>query len=105
MNLFLKQLSEQYSKDILLLLCDRASWHTAKGLEVPENVYIFHIPPYTPEMNPIEQIWKQVRQMGFGNRIFKCLEAVVDQLCISINQLTKEMVKSITHRDWLIALE
>ena len=47
-----------------------------------------HIPPYTPEMNPIEQIWKQIRQMEFGNKIFRALKAVVDRLCDTINLLT-----------------
>lgn len=60
-----------------------------------------HIPPYTPEMNPIEQIWKQIRTMGFKNEFFHTLSDVVDRLCETINKLTKEMVKSITNRDWL----
>lgn len=60
-----------------------------------------HIPPYTPEMNPIEQIWKQLRSMGFKNEIFKTLNDVVDRLCETINSLTIEQMKSITHRDWI----
>lgn len=62
MNIFLKQLSERYSDDIILLCCDGAAWHKSKGLELPENIVFFHIPPYTPEMNPIEQIWKEIRK-------------------------------------------
>ena len=52
-------------------------------------------------MNPIEQIWKQLRQMGFKNEIFKTLQDVMDRLCDTINDLTKKMVKSITLRDWI----
>lgn len=52
-------------------------------------------------MNPIEQIWKQIRTMGFKNELFNSLADVVDRLCETINNLTKKMVKSITHRGWL----
>lgn len=56
MSIFLKRLSEKYRDDIILLCCDGAAWHKSAGLELPDNIVLFHIPPYTPEMNPIEQI-------------------------------------------------
>ena len=65
MNIFLKELSKTYKNDMVLLVCDGATWHKSKGLRIPENIEIMHIPPYTPEMNPIEQIWKQIRTLGF----------------------------------------
>ncbi|KXB60455.1 transposase [Leptotrichia wadei] len=74
MSIFLKELSKTYSEDIMILVCDGAAWHKSKNLEISENIIITHIPPYTPEMNPIEQIWKQIRQMGFGNKIFRILK-------------------------------
>ena len=101
MNVFLKKLSEEYKEDIILLVCDGAIWHKSKTLEIPQNIKITHIPPYTPEMNPIEQIWKQIRQMGFKNEVFRTLNDVVDRLCDTINLLTKDMVKSITRREWI----
>lgn len=52
-------------------------------------------------MNPIEQIWKQIRSMGFKNEIFKTLQDVMNRLCDTINQITKDMVKQITHRQWI----
>ena len=67
MNYFLKELSKAFPEDQILLVCDGASWHKSKGLIVPENIKLLSIPPYTPEMNPIEQIWKQLRSMGFRN--------------------------------------
>ena len=57
MNLFLEELSRQYPNDRILLCCDGAAWHKADALQVPENLTLFFLPPYTPEMNPIEQIW------------------------------------------------
>ena len=102
MEVFLQKLSEEYLKDEILLVCDGASWHKSKGLKVPENISLLHIPPYTPEMNPIEQIWKQLRSMGFRNEIFKTLEHVIDRLCDSICRLTNDTVRSITARQWIV---
>lgn len=101
MNVFMQELSKEYEQDMILLICDGASWHKSKGLKIPKNIKIIHIPQYTPEMNPIEQICKQIRQMGFKNEVFKTLKDVIDRLCETINQLTKDMVKSITLRNWI----
>lgn len=101
MNVFLYRLSEEYKEDIIILACDGASWHKSKGLEIPENIIIIHIPPYTPEMNPIEQIWKEIRKLGFKNEIFASLEKVIERLCETINLLTKGIIKSITGREWI----
>ena len=103
MNVFLKELSKEYSDYIVVLICDGASWHKSKGLKIPENIQILHIPPYTPEMNPIEQIWRELRTKGFRNEVFKTLNDVVDRLCDTIINLSPETVISITHRDWLLS--
>ena len=60
MNVFLDHLSASYPDDIIVLVCDGAAWHKAKSLLIPENIRLVFIPPYTPEMNPIEQIWNHV---------------------------------------------
>ena len=93
MNVFMSELSKEYQENMLLLVCDGASWHKSVNLIIPENINMTHIPPYTPEMNPIEQIWKQLRSMGFKNEVFKTLNDVVDRLCHTINSLTIEQTK------------
>ncbi len=45
---------------------------------------LYKIPPYTPEMNPMEQIWKEIRKRGFKNEVFQTLQKVVDRLCDTI---------------------
>ena len=87
---------------MLLLCCDGAAWHKSGGLELPENIILFHIPPYTPEMNPIEQIWKEIRKRGFRNEVFATLEKVVDRLCDTICSLSNNAISSITGRDLII---
>ena len=104
MNVFLEELSKQYPDDMILLCCDGAAWHKSESLQVPENIELFYIPPYTPEMNPIEQIWKELRKLGFRNEIFATLEKVVDRLCESICRLSSTLIRSIIGRDWIIAI-
>ena len=104
MNVFLKELSNQYPEDMILLCCDGAAWHKSKTLRVPDNIRLFHIPPYTPEMNPIEQIWKELRKLGFRNEIFSSLDKVVDRLCNTISRLSHTLIQSITGRNWITAI-
>ena len=63
----------------------------------------FFIPPATPEMNPMEQIWEELKEKDFDNRFFHTLNKVIDQLCISINNLDCETIKSITARNWILS--
>ena len=102
MNLFLDRLSKAYADDMILICCDNAGWHKSKGLKLPENIVLFYLPPCTPEMNPIEQIWKELRGRGFRNEIFPTLDDVVQRLCKVILSLSKQTVRSITARDWII---
>lgn len=102
MNVYLEELSKQFPDDIILLCCDGAAWHKSKALRIPNNIELFSIPPYTPEMNPIEQIWKELRKMGFRNEVFATLEKVVPRLCDTICDLTADAIRSITGRSWII---
>ena len=103
MQFFLNYVSEQYKDDIVIMVCDGAAWHKSAELQLPENLKIIHIPPATPEMNPIEQIWKEIRKRGFRNECFPSLEKVIDRLCDTIQSLSKETIKSITGRDWILS--
>lgn len=103
MNVFLAELSKAYPERYILLVLDNAAWHHSKALQVPDNIELFPLLPYTPELNPIEMIWDEVREKGFRNEIFPSLEKVVDRLCKVIVSLADDRAKvsSITHRDWL----
>jgi putative transposase len=104
MNVFLQGLSEAYPNDYILLPCDGATWHTSNALKVPANIELFKLPPATPEMNPIEQIWKELRTKGFRNEIFKTLDKVIDRLCDTICDLSHQTVKTITARKWIAGM-
>ena len=81
--------------DWLLIAADRI-------LMVSASIHLLSIPPYTPEMNPIEQIWKQIRSIGFRNEVLNSLADVVNRFCETICCLTKEIVRSITGRNLII---
>ena len=104
MNMFLEELSNTFPRDKIILVCDGAAWHKSGSLRIPENIELVFIPPYTPEMNPIEQIWKEIRKRGFKNEVFQTLQKVVDRLCDTICSLSNETIKSITGRDWILSI-
>ena len=101
-NIFLQELSEQFKDDLILLCCDRAAWHQSKALVIPDNIRLFFIPPYTPEMNPIEQIWKEIRKLGFKNEVFASLDKVILRLCDTICSLSRNLIAHITGRPWIL---
>ena len=100
MNEFLKQLSETYPDEYILLVMDNAIWQKSKTLVKPNNIGFEFIPPYTPEMNPIEQVWAEIRKRGFKNKAFKTLNEVIDTLQEVIRGLDWSVLKSIVHRKW-----
>ena len=102
MNIFIEELSKAFPDDYILLALDGAGWHSSKGLTVPKNIELFKLPPATPEMNPIEQIWREIRTRGFRNELFETLEHVVDRLCDTVCSLSNHTVRSITGRDWIL---
>ena len=99
MNVFLVELAKAYPDKYILLLVDNAAWHHSKSLQLPDNIELFPLLPYTPELNPIEMIWHELREKGFRNEVFPTLERVVDRLCMVVAALAddRQRVSSITH--------
>jgi len=104
MNIFLSELAKTFPDDYILLLADNASWHHSGALQIPPNIQLYPLLPYTPELNPIEMIWDDIREKGFRNEIFPSLANVVDRLCACVRSLIADPVRirSITHRAWFI---
>lgn len=104
MNIFLLEVSKRYPDDNILMVCDNASWHKSKGLNIPENIELYPLLAYTPELNPIEMIWDELREKFFKNDFFKTLSSVMDRLCDGLIFLEThpEIVKSITGWEWIV---
>lgn len=77
MNVFLELLSAEYNEYNIVMVLDGTGWHTSHSLKIPANIKLFHLPPYSPELNPVEHIWDYIReQKGFNNNTFDTIEQV-----------------------------
>ncbi len=103
MQLFLNGLSEQYHHYRIILLVDKAGWHTSLKLFTPENISIWNLPPYSPELNPVELIWRELRKCYFNNQLFEDLDALEDKLAESLKDFAKDLdrIKQLTKFSWL----
>ena len=82
---------------------DCASWHSIKLVDQFQNLSIMHLPPYSPELNPIEQVWAWLRSNDLANFTFKNYEHIVDQVSNAWNNFRHQVdtVKSLCKRDWI----
>ena len=89
MNIFLRQVAEDFSDYFILMLTDQAGWHVSQRLQVPENIRLIKLPPRSPELNPAEHIWEELREKNFANKALKDLDEVEDKLCQGLNDLAR----------------
>ena len=101
MNIFLKGLSDKFADDLIFLCMDRASYHKSVTLVVPKNIQCFYIPPRTPEMNPVEIMWKEIRKRGFKNKAFKSIADVIAKFHDVIAGITSADIQSLTFWPWI----
>jgi transposase len=80
MNEFLQQLSSQYSNYRIIIILDKAGWHISQTLAISDNIRLLHLNPYSPELNPVELLWREIRRKYFHNIIFESLDAVENTL-------------------------
>jgi len=106
MNIFLEELSIRQSDRFTLLFLDQAGWHTAKQLNIPPNIRLAYIPAYSPELNPVEHIWEELREKYFHNIAFDGLSAMEDRLEAGLLDLESDwdLVQSLTGFWWIIGL-
>ena len=86
-----------------VLVCDGAGWHqTGQRLTVPDNITLLRLPPYAPELNPIENVWEYLRANKLSVLVWEGYDAVVDACCEAWTWLMKDKtrIQSITTRDW-----
>jgi hypothetical protein len=76
MSLFLAEVAHRHAAEFILMVMDQAGWHLAGELNVPENMRLLFLPPYSPELNPAEHLWEALREDCFANHVFTDLDAV-----------------------------
>ena len=90
MNLFLEEVSQAFPTHFIVMQVDGAGWHSANELVIPENIRLIKQPPYSPEVNPVEHVWDELREKCFHNRIFSSLKTLIDILCQGLNDLSAD---------------
>jgi transposase len=86
-----------------VLILDQAGWHVSTRLAVPQNITLLPLPPRSPELNPVENVWQFMRQNWLSNRVFNSYEDIVSHCCEAWNKLTDQpwRIMSLGIRDWL----
>ena len=84
-----------------VMLLDQAGWHGARDLVVPGNVTLVPLPPYAPQLNPVERVWLYLRERHLSHRLLDSYDAIVGACCAAWNQLTPERLRSLTNHPYL----
>ena len=104
MNLFLAEFAASLPADVhAVLVLDGAGWHGARALAVPPNVTLVPLPPYSPELNPVERVWLYLRERFLSLRVFRDYRAIVDACCDAWNRLVAkpERLRSLCNQPWI----
>lgn len=104
MGLFLAEIAERYPADNIVMVLDGAGWHKNQSMPIPANIRLLSLPPYSPELNPVEHLWDELREKHFHNRAFDSLDALEDHLVHGLLMLEKDLDRnqSICNWAWII---
>jgi transposase len=85
-----------------VLILDGAGWHGAAALAIPDNLSLLTLPPYSPELNPVENVWQYLRANWLAITVFDTYETIVEACCKAWNHFASQpaIVTSITNRCW-----
>ena len=99
MNLFLAPVSSTSAKSFVVMQVDQAGWHLTTELTIPENIRLIPQPAYSPELNPVEHVWEELREKQLANLAFASLDDVIDKVCEGLNQLEADpqRLRSLTY--------
>ena len=91
---YLKEFAKQNPREFKIVVIDNAGFHASQHIEIPENIYLLRIPPYSPELNPCEQIWQYIK-LRFKNKQFENIEVLKKWLHQMVCRMDKQLIKSI----------
>lgn len=85
-----------------VVVMDQAGWHSSKNLKIPKNITLLHLPPYSPELNPQEPVWKYLKDRFLANRVFKNRQEIQKICCQAWNAFATNptLIASLTMRNW-----
>ncbi len=104
MEIFLAELSKQYSQYRLVLVMDQAAWHRTSNLKRFENVRIIYQPAHSPELNPVEHLWEHIREKFLRNAYWtsmELLESMLEKILVKVEK-SKAIIQSLAGFHWAI---
>jgi transposase len=91
MSAHLQEISQQIAPGAhAIIIVDQAGWHDALDLEIPFNITLVPLPPYSPELNAAEKLWQYLRANILSHRVYKTVDDVIDACCFAWTALTRE---------------
>ncbi|SFJ14455.1 Transposase [Nitrosomonas sp. Nm34] len=104
MQIFLDEIARRYPNENIVMVMDSAGWHRSHSLTLAGNFRWLLLPPYSPELNPVEHLWDELREKSFHNRVFDSIGALESHLVDALRHMggTTDPVKSIAGWDWII---
>lgn len=105
MNRHLEEISLHVDDDAhAVLVMDQAAWHTTKKCVIPDNITIIYLPPASPELNPVENIWQFLKHNYLCNRVFPTYDTILDACQHAWNSLLAlpEKIRDIATREWAL---
>ncbi len=94
MNIYLRELANDLGNQKAIVIMDGASWHRSADLEIPENIEVILLPPYSPELNPAEKLWQYIKGNILKNKLYTCISKLEDAVCDFIKNITPEKIIS-----------
>jgi transposase len=103
-NQFLAQFAQELTPGVhAVLIWDQAGFHTANALQIPANVTVIELPPYSPELNPVENLWHYLRSHYWSNRDYESYADLMDAATDAWRKaaLNPEIIKTVCHAPYL----
>lgn len=101
MNIFLEEMSQWLQDKKAYIVMDQAGWHKSKDLSVPDNIKIIHLPPYSPELNPVERLWQHIKESVLKNRIYESLGDLEASLSNFIKSILPSDIRSVCNVNYM----
>jgi len=98
--------SRSHALEYIIMVLDGASSHKSQDLMIPENIGLLRLPGYSPELNPQEHVWDELREKEFPNRVYDSLDGVKVQLEKGLQRFSSDAsaLRSLTAWPWIVSL-
>jgi hypothetical protein len=104
MGAFLRHVSQRHPDEFIIMVLDGAPCHRAKHLQIPDNMALVRLPAYSPELNPVEHLWDEMREKDFSNRVFDSLGSAMAQAARVLKRFegSPESMRKLTGWPWIL---